>query len=271
MKNVGKLFLFLILATTISLAPALAQELPEVNEMMNTAIQKVLEDDKLKAERLTYYKRYTEQKIEERRGKIVPKGGTEKQELYYVFAKNGMFFEELTQKNGRLPSEADRVEKMADKRPDIEDILGRNRYNFRLLGVSEYNTKQVYSVSFEPKHPFLQPKVSAQDPLKKVAENEILNNLYGLIYVDQEDFVMIRVEAHLHRPPLRIKTGKLFRFDATFERELVDKISVNKRLTIIIKYAYVSLIWNFFEEFEKITIDYEDYRLIPPDQVRQDP
>lgn len=260
--------LSLFLAFIVTASSALAQELPEVNQLMHMAIQKVLEDEKLKAEYLTYYKRYMEQKLEERHGRIVPVGGTENRELYYVFAQNGVFFEELIQKNGRLPSEADRKEKMADKRPDIEDILGRNRYNFQLLGVSEYNNKQVYSISFEPKHPSLQPQVSAQDTLKKVTENEILNNAYGLIYVDQENFVIVRVEAHLHRPPLRIKSGKLFRFDVTFERELADNISVNKRLTIVTKYAYVSFIWNFFEEFKRVTIDYEGYRLAYTDQIR---
>lgn len=256
-----KLKLLLVALSFVLMASsAIAQELPEVNEVMNSAIQKVLGDEKLKAECFTYYKKYIEQKVEEKQGKIVPVVDTEKQELYYVFAKNSVFFEELTLKNGRPPSEADRTEKMADKRPDIEDILGRNRYNFRLLGVSEYLNRSVYSISFEPKHPSLQPKVPDQSSLKIVAQNEILNNLYGLIYVDQEGFIIVRVEAHLHRPPLRIKTGKLFRFDVTFERDMVGNISVNKRLTIITKYSYVSLIWNFFEKFEKITIDYENYK-----------
>lgn len=258
-------FLLLCLIFIVAASSTLAQELPEVNEIMNEAIQKVAEDEKLKAEYFTYYKRYTQQKMEERRGKIVPADNPEKQELYYVFAKDGIFFEELIQKNNGLPSGVDQAEKMADKRPDIQDILGRNRYNFRLLGVSEYNNKQTYSVSFEPKHPSMQPKTSAQDSLEKTVENEILNNLYGLIYVDQDDFAILRVETHLYRPPLRIKTGKLFRFDTTFEREKMGKISVNKKLIIITKYAYLSLIWNLFERFERITIDYENYRSVYPD------
>lgn len=242
----------------------ISQELPESNEVMNTAIQKVLEDEKFKAEHFVYYKRYTEQKMEERNGRIVPKGNAEKQELYYVYARNGVFFEELVEKNGRPATEDDQKEKMADKRPDIDDILGRNRYNFKMLGVSEYAGIQTYSVSFEPKHPSLQPKSYPQDSLEKVVENGILNNLYGLIYVDQDDFAIMRVEAHLHQPPLRIKTGKVFRFDATFERGSIENISVNRKLTITTKYSYVSLIWNFFEKFERITIDYEDYRSIIP-------
>ncbi len=250
--------LILIVLPFLLVGTAIAQDLPEVNGIMNSALQKVLGDEKLKTECLTFYKKYTDQKIEEKQGKIVPTDIKE-QELYYVFSKNGVSFEELVEKNGRPPSAEDRKEKMADKRPDIKDILGRNRYNYQLLGINEYLGRTVYSISFEPKHPSLQPKAPDKS-LKKVAENAILNNLYGLIYVDSDNFIILRVETHILRPPLRIKTGKLFRFDTTFERGMIGNISVNTKLTIIIKYSYVSFVWNLFEKFQRITVDYENYK-----------
>src|SRR3989344_9526529 len=103
-QKVGLIVMSFVLLTST----AIVQELPEVNEVMDSAIRKVLEDERLKAACFTYNKKYTEQRVEEKQGKIVSTD-MEKQELYNVFAKNGVFFEELIEKNGRPPSQADQT------------------------------------------------------------------------------------------------------------------------------------------------------------------
>lgn len=248
-----------VLATLIVLAnPILAQELPQINEIMNIAIQKVFDDNKLKSEKFAFYnKRYSEEDLGDLGGRIVPKN--RKEELYKVFVKNGVFFEELIAQNGKgVQIKNNSSPKLADKRPDIEDILGKNRYNYKLDGLSEFNGEMVYSIILEPRHPSLQPFVTGS--MEKEITNDILNNLHGLVYISQESHSILRVEVHLNKPPLRIKTiGLVNRFDAIYEQQEIEGISVGKRLTLITKYSKLSIVWNFFESFQRITVNYEDY------------
>lgn len=228
------------------------------------------EDNKIKAERLTYRKRYTEEDVEYRGNKIVPKKVV-KEELYQVYSTNGIWYEELIARNGKPSRPKDSQPRLADLRPVLEDILGKPRYNYTLEGIASLLDKDVYSISFEPRHPSFQPEAEPDAPLKDEVANEIINNLSGAIYVDVEDYSIIRVEAHLAkiRSPIRIKAvGIVYIFDVTLEQkkfahdDIMINIGVGGKVVILGRGAKFNIkIIELGGQFKKVTINYEDYQL----------
>lgn len=259
------LVLLLTLFPTYSFA---SQDLLSAQQIMNLAVSKVNDDNELKAKRLTYQKRYTEEDVEyNKNGQLTVR--KTRIELYQVYAKNGIWYEELIQKNGQTPNTKDSQPRLADIRPVIEDILGKPRYTYVLNGITDFYGKVVYSLSFEPRHASLQPKVDNDTSLREQVTNEIINNLSGLIYVDKDDYTVLRVEAHLTRTrsPLRIKTvGMVYIFDATVEQQKLyldenTSIGVGKKVMILGKGAKFNIkIFELGGEFKRVTVKYEDYR-----------
>src|SRR3989344_2413476 len=191
------LIAMLVLISTLHSSYSFAgQDQLSTDQIMNLAVSKVAEDNKLKAERLIYRKRYTEADVEyDKNGKL--KVEKERVELYQVYAKGETWYEELISKNGQVPSSKDSQPRLADVRPVIEDILGKPRYTYVLNGVADLYGKEAYSLGFEPRHASLQPKADDNASLEAKITNEVINNLSGLIYVDKDDYTILRVEAHL--------------------------------------------------------------------------
>lgn len=258
------LFLLLITPTASS------QGVLSANQIMNLAVNKVAEDNKVKADRLTYRKRYIEEDVEYKGNKIVNKK-TVKEELYQVYSAHGIWYEELITRNGKPPRPKDIQPRLADVRPVMEDILGKPRYNYTLEGLASFLGKDVYSISFEPRHSSFQPKTEPNSSLENEIGNIIINNLSGTIYADVEDYTIVRVEAHLAktRSPIRIKTiGMAYIFDVTIEQQrfidndLMFNIGVGGKVIILGKGAKFNIkIIELGGQFKRVTISYEDYQL----------
>ena len=236
---------------------------------MNLAINKIATDNHLKAERVTYKKKYIEEDVEYWGNKIIPKKQI-RAELYRVYYQNGFWYEELIEKNGKTPNSKDVQPRLADVRPVMEDILGKPRYNYTLNGVVGLNDKDVYSIGFEPRLSSLQPTTNNNASLEDKVANEIINNLSGIIYVDMDDYSIKRVEAHLTKTvsPLRIKViGIAYIFDVTVDQQKLvlgttTSIGVGKKVEIIGKGAKFNIkIIELGGQFKKVTIEYSDYVL----------
>lgn len=240
------------------------------DQIMNLAINKVTEDNKVKADKLTYRKRYTEEDVEYKGNKIIPKK-TVKEELYQVYSTNGIWYEELIARNGKPPRPQDSQPRLADVRPVMEDILGKPRYNYTLEGLASFLGKDVYSISFEPRHSSFQPKAEPDSSLEDEIGNTIINNLRGSIYIDVEDYTIVRVETHIAkaRSPIRIKAvGMVYIFDVTLEQQrftdnnLMIDIGVGGKVIILGKGAKFNIkIIELGGQFKRVTIDYENYQL----------
>ena len=258
----------MLLAISYPIYSFAGQDMLSAQQIMNLAVNKVAEDNKLKAERVTYRKRYTEEDVEYNRNGHLTVQKT-RVELYQVYAKGETWYEELIQKNGQVPNTSDGQPRLADVRPVMEDILGKPRYTYVLNGVADFYGKEVYSLSFEPRHASLQPNTSDTASLMEQVTNEIINNLSGLIYVNKDDYTVLRVEAHLTRAgsPLRIKAvGVAYIFDATVEQQKLDldentSIGVGKKVMILGKGAKFNIkIFELGREFKRVTVEYEDYK-----------
>ena len=262
-------FLLTVFSLTTKASSSAGQGPLSVDQIMNLAVNKIAEDNKVKAEKLTYRKKYIEENVEYKGNKIVPKK-TVKEELYQVYSANGMWYEQLITRNGKPPKSNDGQPRLADVRPVMEDILGKSRYNYTLNGLVHFNEVDVYSISFEPRHPSLQPGPEPDASLEEEISNQIINNLSGTIYVDTGDYAIPRVEAHITKTktPLRMKAvGIAYMFDVTLEQQkfkdngIID-IGVGKRVEIIGKGAKFNIkILELGGQFKKVTIEYSNYEL----------
>lgn len=232
-------------------------------QIMNLAIDQLREDEQLK-KGLVYEKRYLEEDIEYKNGKLSVKKKVN-EELYEVYEDQGTWLEKLKEKNGKPVSAQDKLgPKMADQRPVIEEILGKPRYNYGFNGYSSIQEREVYSISFEPRRTEFQPEPEPGASIEAQVTNEILNNLSGIIYISTDNFSILRIEAHLtNRTPLRIKAvGKVYIFDTTLEKMDVGGITVNHKVEILGKGAKFNIfIMELGSQFKRVTIKYENYRL----------
>jgi len=78
------------------------------------------------------------------------------------------------------------------KRPEDDEVLFNSamvaKYNWRLLGSEPIDGRPAYIFSFEPK--------SKDLPINRMADR-ILNKLAGKIWFDEEEFEIVRADAHL--------------------------------------------------------------------------
>ncbi|KKU89354.1 MAG: hypothetical protein UY20_C0013G0008 [Candidatus Yanofskybacteria bacterium GW2011_GWA1_48_10] len=122
-------------------------------------------------------------------------------------------------------------------RVTIQELFGRDRYRYELLGSFVIGERQMYMIDFSPaaKQPSTPDNASRRGKIK----NLILNHLRGVIYVDKADYGIARVITHVHKPPAKIyKVGRLYVMEAMFEQVRREDIWVPSEVIVAAEYSY---------------------------------
>jgi len=128
-----------------------------------------------------------------------------REKLYEISYRGGLSHATLLQVNGHLPSEAD-LKQQSDNEGSIRQITGDTkrakgdnrenfltaelaaRFDFKLLGETNFNGRATYQVAFEPKNP--------QPPVHRIMDR-LLNQISGTLWIDADEFEVARADVSL--------------------------------------------------------------------------
>jgi hypothetical protein len=127
-----------------------------------------------------------------------------KEKVYQVNFRNGSTYAKLVEVNGHAPAEAD-LKKQAEYESNAEQLTGSksnkaekrenfltpeivSRFDFRLVGQTNFNGRATYQVVFQPKNPA---------PPGHHMIDRLLDRISGIVLIDAEEFEIARAELHL--------------------------------------------------------------------------
>ncbi len=152
-------------------------------------------------------------------------------------------------------------ERISD-RLSIDELFGRGRYRYEMddKAIIILDGRAVYLIDFYPdKDP---PGAPEGTNRRGKVKNEILNHLRGTVYVDREDFGIVRVVTHVNSPPEKISiVGRLYVMDATLEQGRLGKIWVPKEISVKAEFSYF---FGWRHSRENTTIEFTNFRLKAP-------
>src|SRR5690349_8163203 len=127
-----------------------------------------------------------------------------REKLYEISYRDGLSHSTLLQVNGRAPSDSD-LKQQTDNESSVRQITGEAktkgdnrenfltaelaaRFDFSLVGVTNFNGRASYLVSFQPKNP--------KPPVHRMMDR-LLNQLSGTLWIDAEEFEVARADVSL--------------------------------------------------------------------------
>jgi hypothetical protein len=127
-----------------------------------------------------------------------------KEKVYQVNFRDGATYAKLVEVNGRAPGQAD-LKKQAQNETDANQMTGAKskkgenrenfltpeiveRFDFRLVGQTNFNGRATYQVAFQPKNPA---------PPSHHMVDRLLDRISGMIWIDAEEFEIARAELQL--------------------------------------------------------------------------
>jgi hypothetical protein len=128
-----------------------------------------------------------------------------KQKVYQVNFRNGATYAKLVEVNGRPPADAD-LKKQAENESNARQMTGNSkssksdnrenfltpdivsRFDFTLIGQTNFNGRATYQVAFHPKNPA---------PPGHHMIDRLLDRMSGLVLIDAQEFEIARAELHL--------------------------------------------------------------------------
>lgn len=151
-----------------------------------------------------------------------------REKLYEISYRGGLSHATLLQVNGHLPTPAD-LRQQADNEMNIRQITGQAsnskgdnrecfltpelaaRFDFTLLGETNFNGRSTYKIAFQPKNPL--------PPVHRMVDR-LLNQISGTIWIDANEFEVARADVSL-RSEVNILggiAGSLKKLTYTLER-----------------------------------------------------
>jgi hypothetical protein len=127
-----------------------------------------------------------------------------KEKVYQVDFRNGATFAKLIEVNGHTPADAD-LKKQAENDSNARQMTGSKakkgdnreniltpeivaRFDFTLLGQTNFNGRATYQISFQPKNPA---------PATHHMIDRLLDRMSGMIWIDAQEFEIARAELRL--------------------------------------------------------------------------
>jgi hypothetical protein len=127
-----------------------------------------------------------------------------KEKVYQVNFRNGSTYAKLVEVNGHAPAEAD-LKKQAENESDARQMTGSksnkpenrenfltpeivSRFDFTLVGQTNFNGRATYQVAFRPKNPA---------PQSHHIIDRLLDRISGTVLIDAQEFEIARAELHL--------------------------------------------------------------------------
>src|SRR6266850_3941139 len=128
-----------------------------------------------------------------------------KEKVYQVNFRNGASYAKLVEVNGRPPAEAD-LKKQAETDSNARQMTGNSRSNtggnrenfltpeivarfdFTLVGPTNFNGRATYQIAFQPKNPA---------PPGHHMIDRLLDRISGIVLIDAQEFEIARAEIHL--------------------------------------------------------------------------
>lgn len=127
-----------------------------------------------------------------------------KQKAYQVNFRNGATYARLVEVNGRPPGEAD-LKKQAENESNARQMTGSKankgdnrdnfltpeivaRFDFTLLGQTNFSGRATYQIGFQPKNP---------TPASHHMIDRLLDRITGTVWIDAEEFEIARAELRL--------------------------------------------------------------------------
>ncbi len=145
----------------------------------------------------------------------------------------------------------------------IEELFGRVRYRYEMdydvpLSLSG---RPVYLINFFPESDN-QPDAPKGANQRGKIKNEILNHLRGTVYVDQDDFGIVRVVTHANNPPEKIFiVGRLYSMESTLEQDRLGEIWVPREIVVKAEFSYF-LGWH--HSHDNTSFEFYNFRLKAP-------
>ena len=127
-----------------------------------------------------------------------------KEKVYQVNFRDGATYAKLVEVNGRAPGQAD-LKKQVQNEADANQMTGAKskkgenrenfltpeiveRFDFRLVGQTNFNGRATYQVAFQPKNPA---------PPSHHMVDRLLDRISGMVWIDAEEFEIARAELQL--------------------------------------------------------------------------
>jgi hypothetical protein len=125
-----------------------------------------------------------------------------KEKVYQVNFRDGATYAKLVEVNGHAPAGAD-LKKQAENESNAKQMAGSKkgdtrenfltpeiveRFDFRLLGQTNFNGRPTYQVAFQPKKPA---------PPSHHMVDRLLDRISGMVWIDAEEFEIARAELQL--------------------------------------------------------------------------
>jgi hypothetical protein len=127
-----------------------------------------------------------------------------KEKAYQINFRNGATYAKLIEVNGHAPAAAD-LKKQAENESNAQQMTGSksnkaencenfltpeivSRFDFTLIGQTNFNGRATYQVAFHPKNPA---------PPGRHMIDRLLDRISGLVLIDAQEFEIARAELHL--------------------------------------------------------------------------
>jgi hypothetical protein len=127
-----------------------------------------------------------------------------REKLYEICYRDGLSHSTLLEVDGHPPSDSDLKQK-SDNESSVRQITGEAkaqgdnrenfltaelaaRFDFTIVGITNFNGRSSYQISFQPKNP--------KPPVHRMMDR-LLNQLSGTLWIDAEEFEVARAEVSL--------------------------------------------------------------------------
>lgn len=122
----------------------------------------------------------------------------------------------------------------------IAKLLKSGRYAFKHAGHVEFPDRSFYLVSFVPASKG-QPGPEADLATKKTSHEEralnwIINQIQGLIYIDDATGGIQKIQADLPKETSFLKVGYVYSFHLEYEQQLIGKVWAPNRILVRLRY-----------------------------------
>lgn len=259
----------------IAVAAAAQDKLPSADEVLTKAIERSAWADAQKVGRKYVFK--THSINEEFDGNGAVKSHEERVTQLVPLGPN-LRSRRLIEKNGKPPSEADlqaqrerekkllaggtqRKRPQSPSNPDDEVMFNHrlvDNYNWKIWNREEIAGRTTYLLTFEPK--------SKDLPIRRMADR-ILNKLAGKVWIDSQEFELVRADAHLTENASMWGglAGSLRKADLFFEQMRLDDgawLDHKFELRIDGRVAFKTMRQHTIEEFS-------DYQKVTPELIAQ--
>jgi hypothetical protein len=195
-----KLLLALLALTALGRSSLLAQTALSADQIIQKAVARA-QNPAAKPGKGSYsYTKLTVTEEFDSAGKMKER----KEKVYQVNFRNGATYAKLVEVNGHAPAQAD-LKKQAENESNAQQMTGSksnkaenrenfltpdivSRFDFTLVGETNFNGRATYQVAF-------QPKSSATQSHHMI--DRLVDRISGTVLIDAEEFEIARAELHL--------------------------------------------------------------------------